>query len=666
MAGPIEHEDCQRKPQFKHICRNLKAICFALAVFNSKEIWSGICTLTVSRHLVSPAGLGVIFLSGLWCASTSISSALAIKDGDDGVGAGCSWDKKPGLAPRIFESRTTHTRLFPARHSFSYSYLLVGVPVGWNGSAGHVLSSDCSHQAKDAVGAGHGGRCGWFSIHADDYLGRGGRPHVDGLRGKLDNFLESQGVERTRYPSAYLVTAPRFCGFSFNPVSFWYLYDHHGRLGAMILEVNNTFDERRIYYLPRNADDESATTSKSKFTDHWEKDFHVSPFNDRHGSYSLTCTDPFDDENETETGSSGAHGTGVEIDNTIVLNSEEGKPKIVARVFSTSAGLDPFRMSRLQSLVFVTRWWWVGFMTNPRILREARKLWTKKLQVFYRPEVQKSSIGRNETAEERILEPFFRRVLEQMASRSGTRRITYIPAAGEGRGKPVHLVKESDTGANGAAGASGTAHVEIRIVTPAFYTEMVREPDLLTTFDRFCFSPQQDQAMVHVSDVSSVREALVGAMKAPPPLPALSVPVRESRLARVNHRLRSGRSLFLVAMEALQSFVFPSRGRATSGGDEQGIGHLDSFVQATCSTTSEVLIYDRTCLKVLLADRLALGYVGLLEWYTTVAWVGAVATSAWHINGLMHSPTQSLRSLWFWTAMGAKLGTVYGLSFLRG
>ena len=47
-----------------------------------------------------------------------------------------------GPKPLFFPSRTTHTRLFPKTHSFSYSYLLVGIPVGWQGSVGGMLSAD--------------------------------------------------------------------------------------------------------------------------------------------------------------------------------------------------------------------------------------------------------------------------------------------------------------------------------------------------------------------------------------------------------------------------------------------------------------------------------------------------------------------------------------------
>jgi hypothetical protein len=80
-----------------------------------------------------------------------------------------------------------------------------------------------------------------------------------GLRGKLSEYLRSQGVRLEQYSHALLVTALRFLGFSFNPVSFWYLYNEANLLEAMVGEVNNTFDERRMYFMERKVDGRPAS-----------------------------------------------------------------------------------------------------------------------------------------------------------------------------------------------------------------------------------------------------------------------------------------------------------------------------------------------------------------------------------------------------------------------
>ena len=90
------------------------------------------------------------------------------------------------LEPLVFPCRTTHTRFFPKKHSFSYSYLFVGIPVGWRGSIGLFLSADLkSLPWKDRLP-----KEGWLSVESADYLNRGDDVH--GLQGKLDSYLRSQ------------------------------------------------------------------------------------------------------------------------------------------------------------------------------------------------------------------------------------------------------------------------------------------------------------------------------------------------------------------------------------------------------------------------------------------------------------------------------------------
>lgn len=191
----------------------------------------------------------------------------------------------------------------------------------------------------------------------------------------------------------------------------------------MILEVNNTFDERRIYFLkntsdmgiikdavspndkskdgdcdnvekPASAEVYGANQNSAKFINKWAKDFHVSPFNSRKGSYTLNAYDPFFPQ----------LSGGGSVNNTITLSSSKDHVKLVARIFSTQDSIDPSSLGSWEKLRFVATWWWVGFVTFPRIVREAGKLFfRRKLHVWYRPEVLKDSIGRRETADEMYL-----------------------------------------------------------------------------------------------------------------------------------------------------------------------------------------------------------------------------------------------------------------------
>ncbi|KAK7589399.1 hypothetical protein V3481_008383 [Fusarium oxysporum f. sp. vasinfectum] len=74
----------------------------------------------------------------------------------------------------------------------------------------------------------------------------------NGLGGKLDAYLESEGIDASRYPYAYLVTAAQFPGgFRFNPATFWFLYSSDKVHQAIILEMNNVFGERHPYLVAR-------------------------------------------------------------------------------------------------------------------------------------------------------------------------------------------------------------------------------------------------------------------------------------------------------------------------------------------------------------------------------------------------------------------------------
>ena len=102
--------------------------------------------------------------------------------------------QKPWMGPSkpfLIPSRTSHTRFFPQKHSFSYSYLTVGVPIGFRGSSNGMLSADipCEADISQPWYSKLMSKC-WFDVNSDDYLARGFCK--EGLRGKLDDYLASQ------------------------------------------------------------------------------------------------------------------------------------------------------------------------------------------------------------------------------------------------------------------------------------------------------------------------------------------------------------------------------------------------------------------------------------------------------------------------------------------
>lgn len=363
-------------------------------------------------------------------------------------------------------SRTTHTRFFPKKHSFAYSYLTVGVPVGLRSHVNGILSTD------PPTSSIAGGWWTWlvspvYKVDSAKYLARG--TAKGGLRDKLDKFLIDEDVNPKEYPHAFLVTAPQFLGYSFNPVSFWYLYSKDRVLSAMILEVNNTFDERRPYLVFRDFKKEKKLDSKaatdasdqstSKISASFEKDFHVSPFNSRKGSYSVLAKDPLGPDMKSFRG----------LDVTINLQSSKGHPKLVARLVNQKPAIEVASMSSLQKLLFISQWFWIGFATFPRIAKEAAVLFFRRsLHVWYRPEPLKQSLGRHATSRERAIEAAFRDYLRHRVGQSTkSLRMRY---AASGIGSSAEEVFNSPS-AKGSRKAK--LELKLQVLTPAFYSRFV-------------------------------------------------------------------------------------------------------------------------------------------------------------------------------------------------
>jgi len=69
-----------------------------------------------------------------------------------------------------------------------------------------------------------------------------------------------------------MLTNPRYFGYGFNPVSFYYCHDDQGELAAVIAEITNTPWKQRYCYIL------DARGSKDRVHAEFIKEFHVSPF----------------------------------------------------------------------------------------------------------------------------------------------------------------------------------------------------------------------------------------------------------------------------------------------------------------------------------------------------------------------------------------------------
>ena len=130
--------------------------------------------------------------------------------------------------------------------------------------------------------------------------------------------------------------------------------------------------------------------------------------------------------------------------------------------------------------------------------------------VYFRPEPLSSSIGRTETSDEAVIEKHFFNMLEMLSNESGI-NVDYTSAAGWTRGKIVHKVAEpiSMEDGNFGDGGSSSETLELRILSPRFYTELaLANGSVLDVFEHFCLSSKEGEALAWTSDAQALRRVL--------------------------------------------------------------------------------------------------------------------------------------------------------------
>ncbi|KAI5811655.1 hypothetical protein DFH27DRAFT_534524 [Peziza echinospora] len=379
--------------------------------------------------------------------------------------------------PHFYHCLTKHSRFTPQKHSFQYSYLLVGFPISWTGSEGKIFSVRQSS-----------GKLPWtfFSVNSEDYINRG----KESLHEKLEEYLKENDLNIDNFPNIYLVTAPRFMGYQFNPVSFWYLYDGDGNLSIVIMEVNNTFDERHLYIMHQRPESFTAN-SQYKLTQQTQKVFHVSPFNDREGEYNLRAFDPLRPLEANKKA----------MDMTITLlaqNDETGRkmPKFYADIRSTSAPIEITSISSSgQALGFAIRHGWRGLVTFPRILYQAGILSViKRMRFYIKPEILDKSICRQSTRLEIALQKSFHKYLAAKVN-SGSKSVCIEYTSPNN----INEILESLISETGYKKTT----VEVQVLSPKFYVEWACMAQNPTEFIKLQLSEtdiEKRKLRVHVKD----------------------------------------------------------------------------------------------------------------------------------------------------------------------
>ena len=188
----------------------------------------------------------------------------------------------------VVRAKVSHSRRAPAANRFVYGmdYLLLDEA---------ALSSSGDHSGGDHSGGDHSGGDRSGGDHSSSVglpkLFAFGRPNLISLRPSDHGVPGVRGTAAVRrlarqagiggVARVLLLAHPRYWGYVFNPVSFWFLLGAAGGLRAVLAEVHNTFGDRHAYLC---AGKNGADIKRDGWTVS-PKRFHVSPFFDIAGHY---------------------------------------------------------------------------------------------------------------------------------------------------------------------------------------------------------------------------------------------------------------------------------------------------------------------------------------------------------------------------------------------
>lgn len=119
-----------------------------------------------------------------------------------------------------------------------------------------------------------------ISLHQKDYLPSTiGEPELD-MRAAVLELIKRQHNIKLSSATIKLLTIPRFIGYSFNPVSFYFVFSQSVDFPDFIIaDITNTpWGERHAYCLRSHKQHNSDNASDNSQQFDFDKIFHVSPF----------------------------------------------------------------------------------------------------------------------------------------------------------------------------------------------------------------------------------------------------------------------------------------------------------------------------------------------------------------------------------------------------
>lgn len=199
-------------------------------------------------------------------------------------------------------------------------------------------------------------------------------------------------------------------GWSRSVVSWWYLYNEARELDALILEINNSYWEKRNilirlgpttdklspkefgaaeYLDSRHLVRSLPTASRAKFYGgDWHKYIFASPFEKVDGVVSQRMMDPLQ---------SCAWTSNASFSNMTTLE-ETGEVRMATRLTCAGAPIDPTQMNTWDVAKLLVGWTLPGMFTTLEIVFKALKIrFSGSMKMNSKPPVRSGSVGRHIT-----------------------------------------------------------------------------------------------------------------------------------------------------------------------------------------------------------------------------------------------------------------------------
>ncbi|MFC1556921.1 DUF1365 domain-containing protein [candidate division KSB1 bacterium] len=177
------------------------------------------------------------------------------------------------MSGALYSGKVRHRRYDPFTHTFTYGLFMVYLNV-----------DEIERMFENSLFWNTNGKA-ILEFRRSDYLFDPSVPIGEEIR----KIVEKKTGNRPSGP-IYMLTHLRYFGYIFNPVTFYYCYDHENEaVETIVAEITNTPWKERFCYVLSSKND---TGSHRKHHFELDKIFHVSPFIDMKHRYNWHFSDP--------------------------------------------------------------------------------------------------------------------------------------------------------------------------------------------------------------------------------------------------------------------------------------------------------------------------------------------------------------------------------------